>query len=139
MEAFISPESLGLENIAVALLSQAEDRDQLSEMIYALVVAQLFMEMDPQAPEHIKYFQEGAHQSSVSLSEVEINQLVVEAVVASLEKAKEEVQAAHANHQRATYVLDKTKAKLIAKGNFFIIPIVDRIISKLKYQQNHGN
>ena len=132
LEAFISPQSFGLENISISLLSHATDQEELTEMIYALVLAQLYMEQDPESRQHMEFYKEGVRRSAVSLSDTEIEQLVVQAVVASIEKGTAEVQAAHANHARAIRVLERIKAKLIAKGKTFLIPIIDRIISRLR-------
>ena len=139
LEAFISPQSFGLENISVSLLEQATSKEELAEMIYALVLAQLYMELDPQREEHIEYLKEGASLSSVDLNDVELGQLVDQAVVAGVERGTAEVQAAHSEDSAAIRALIRVRMRLIAKGKDFLIPIIDRIISKLRAHRPEGH
>jgi hypothetical protein len=121
LETFIAPQSFGLENISVSLIRQAQDRVQLTDMIEALVLAQLFINMDPESPKHLEYFEEGARLSKVALSDVELEQLVIEAVAKGIETGRLEVRAAHAKHLN-------TAATLMSVGKVFFIPVNDGII-----------
>lgn len=133
LESNIAEDSLGLRNISVALLKQANSGEEMYQMLLALVSAQVRNSIDPFSEEHIAWLKEGCMASSIRDRDVLADQLIAEALVAGSELDETQVEAATYN-RRINYYPKKNfdLCKLIIKkiGYTCFIPKWEKCISE---------
>lgn len=130
LESFIASDSLGLHNIAVALLKQGSSEEEMAEMLLVLVEAQVRSGLDPFKEEHMEWLKEGCKASSISLSGELVDQLLSVALVNGIENGEAQVKSATFRHRRPQIDLCKLIIKKISYLCF--IKDWDNCISKHK-------
>lgn len=131
LESFVTPESMGLENIAVSLLSLAESEGQMKAMLMALVGAQMGADLDPFAEEHMAILTRGCLESSAGIDQARVEQMISEVLVSAMESEELEVEAATYGY-KYYYKWDYCKYKYIKVGYYCYIPKYHKCKSWLK-------
>lgn len=128
MEAFIRPESMGLENIAVSLLKQATTKEEMKDMLVVLVSAQIGSQIDPFADVNLALLKRGCGESSVAIDDSAMDQIISEALVLGAERGGSEVHAASFGGSLRELLI-ALKRKLIELGYLNYIHPWEEIVS----------
>lgn len=131
LESFIKPEFMGLENTAIPLLSLANGEGELMSMLTELARAQVVIHMNPMDRRHVAILKEGAKASSVNLDGERMDQVISEAITAGIERGEADVEAA-LSVRTTIMLLERLRDILSEEGAAILIPLINRIISRLE-------
>ena len=141
LEVLVSPDSVGLHAVSIALLKQASNEAEISEMVNALVMAQISSGQDPFSETHLEWIKEGCLASELSLEESQIDQILAQSLVLAMEDGEDDVSSAtFRRYKRQSYNNYHTCREVVKKvSHHCFIRTWDNCVSKHKPDYHYKN